>query len=122
MAPLLVASIMAMISSQGGLTQPAGGAVDSHSAGAPSAVQSSSVPREHFVGHIVEEPGGIEHMTECDAPTEEYYDRLNEYMVKRHPQASKFVLEHSASLEVFLDMSIIAGFSFGVEKSANHSV
>jgi hypothetical protein len=38
-------------------------------------------------------------------------------MEKRHPKASKFILEHLASLEPFLDTSIVSGFSFGVNKA-----
>ena len=72
---------------------------------------------EHPVFHIVEEPGAIDHMADCEVPTEEYYDALKEDMSRRHPKASKFMLEHLSCLETFLDTSIIAGFSFGIVKA-----
>ena len=72
---------------------------------------------EHPVCHIVEQPGGIEFMTDCEVPTEEYYDRLAEDLRKRHPKAASWVLEHAVSLEAFLDTSIVAGFSYGVDKA-----
>ena len=31
---------------------------------------------EHPVYHIVEEPGAVEHMADCEVPTEEYYTML----------------------------------------------
>ena len=72
---------------------------------------------EHPVFHIVEEPGAIDHMADCEVPTEEYYDALKRDMASRHPKASKFMLEHLSCLEVFLDTSIVAGFSFGIAKA-----
>ena len=69
------------------------------------------------VYHIVEEPGAIERMTEVEVPTEYYYDRLREDMKKRHPNASWHVLDHAVSLEAFLDVSILSGFSFGIDKA-----
>ena len=62
--------------------------------------------------HIVQQPGGIEHMADCEVPTEEYYDRLTEDLRRRHPKAASWVLEHAVSLEAFLDTSIVAGFSY----------
>ena len=56
-------------------------------------------------------------MTDCEVPTEEYYAALAADMAKRHPKAAPWVLEHLASLEPFLDTSIVAGFSFGVNKA-----
>ena len=38
-------------------------------------------------------------------------------MKKGHPDATKAMLEHVASQEVFLDVSIVAGFSFGISKA-----
>ena len=78
---------------------------------------SSAMAREYQVCHIVEQPGGIEHMTDCEVPTEEYYDRLTEDLRRRHPKAASWVLEHAVSLEAFLDTSIVAGFSYGVDKA-----
>lgn len=38
-------------------------------------------------------------------------------MKKRHPDANVSVMEHLSSLEVFLDTSILAGFSFCADKA-----
>ena len=38
-------------------------------------------------------------------------------MRKAHPKASKHVISHLLALEAFFDNSILAGFSFGVEKA-----
>ena len=83
----------------------------------PAAAAHPVNVREHPVYHIVEEPGGIEHMVDCEMPTEEYYGALSADMAQRHPKAQKWVLEHLATLEPFLDNSIVAGFSFGVNKA-----
>ena len=56
-------------------------------------------------------------MTEVEVPTQYYYDRLREDFKKRHPNASWHVLEHAVSLEAFLDVSILSGFSFGIDKA-----
>ena len=72
---------------------------------------------EHPVFHIVEEPGGIKHLTECEVPTEEYNDARIADLVGRHPKLSAGVAEHIAALEPFLDTSILAGFSYGVNKA-----
>ena len=78
----------------------------------------STNPKEHRpVFHIVEEPGSIEKMLEVEVPCEYYYEKLKEDMSKRHPKASKHVIDHLVSLEAFLDVSILSGFSFGVEKA-----
>ena len=78
----------------------------------------STNPKEHHpVFHIVEEPGSIEKMLEVEVPCEYYYEKLKEDMSKRHPKASKHVVDHLVSLEAFLDVSILSGFSFGVEKA-----
>ena len=74
-------------------------------------------PIEHEVYHIVEDPGGISHLVDCEVPTEGYYLKLAEDMSKRHPNASRFVLEHLAELEPFLDVSILSGFSYGINKA-----
>jgi len=71
----------------------------------------------HPAFHIVEEPGKIEHMTEVEVPTEYYYEKLREDLAARHPGASWHVLDHALSLEAFLDVSILSGFSFGVDKA-----
>ena len=57
-------------------------------------------------------------MTDCEVPAEEYYAALAEDTKKRHPKASKVVLEHLGALEPFLDTSIVAGFSYGVDKAS----
>jgi hypothetical protein len=72
----------------------------------------------HPVYHIVEEPGGISTLTDVECPTEEYYDALATDMAARHPDAAPYVLEHLAALEVFLDTSILAGFSYGTGAKA----
>ncbi len=72
---------------------------------------------KHPVFHIVEEPGGIRHLVDCEVPTEEYYDALAADMATRHPDATPSVLEHLQALEPFLDTSILSGFSFGVNKA-----
>ena len=38
-------------------------------------------------------------------------------MGERHPKASRFILDHVVSLEAMLDLSILSGFSFGIEKA-----
>ena len=72
---------------------------------------------EHPVFHIVEEPGGIKYLTECEVPTEEYNDARIADLIARHPKLSAGVAEHIAALEPFLDVSILAGFSYGVNKA-----
>ena len=62
--------------------------------------------------HIVEEPGGIRHLTEVEVPTEEYNQARIADLIKRHPNLSQGVAEHLAALEPFLDVSILAGFSY----------
>jgi hypothetical protein len=85
--------------------------------GAPADTAQSVNVTEYPIGHIVEEPGGIEHMADCEMPTEYYYTALAVDMKKRHPKGSAFVMEHVAALEPFLDLSIIAGFSYGINKA-----
>ena len=65
----------------------------------------------------MEEPGGIKYLTECEVPTEEYNDARVADLVGRHPKLSAGVAEHIAALEPFLDTSILAGFSYGVNKA-----
>ena len=55
-------------------------------------------------------------MSECEAPTEVYNEARLQDLSKRHPNLSPGILEHLGALEPFLDTSIIAGFSYGVEK------
>eukprot|EP00969_Alexandrium_andersonii_P277782 12278635-Alexandrium_andersonii.AAC.1 len=38
-------------------------------------------------------------------------------MAARHPKVCPHVLDHVLSLEAFLDVSILSGFSFGLEKA-----
>ena len=56
-------------------------------------------------------------MVDVECPTEEYYDALAADMKSRHSKAASYVLEHLSHLEVFLDTSIVAGFSFGSDKA-----
>ena len=72
----------------------------------------------HPVFHIVEEPGGIRHLTECEVPTETYNKARAADMKARHPNTSPGVLEHLEALEPFLDTSIVAGFSYGINKAS----
>ena len=76
-----------------------------------------SEPIVHEVYHIVEDPGGIEHLVDCEVPTEKYYEELAKDMRARHPKASRFLLDHLNELEAFLDVSILSGFSYGVNKA-----
>ena len=74
-------------------------------------------PAPNHVGHIIEEPGGIRHMVDCEVPPDAYYVELEKDMIRRHPRANKHVISHLQALEAFFDNSILAGFSFGVEKA-----
>ena len=69
------------------------------------------------VFHIVEEPGGIRHLTECEVPTEEFNAARTADIAARYPNLSPGVLEHLDALEPFLNTSIVAGFSYGVNKA-----
>ena len=71
---------------------------------------------EQPVFHIVEEAGGIRHLTECEVPTAVYNDVRTADLAARYPDLSPGVLEHLSTLEPFLDTSILAGFSYGVSK------
>ena len=71
----------------------------------------------HPVFHIVEEPGGIRHLTDCEVPTEEYNAARSADLAAKYPNLSPGLLEHLEALEPFLDTSIVAGFSYGVEKA-----
>ena len=44
--------------------------------------------------HIVEDPGGIEHLVDCEVPTEKYYEELAKDMRARHPKTSRFLLDN----------------------------
>ena len=83
---------------------------------ASQAAKDSKQPAT-LVGHIVEDPGGIETLVDCEVPTEEYNAARVADLSARHPGASAGVLEHLAALEPFLDTSITAGFSYGVDKA-----
>ena len=72
----------------------------------------------HPVFHIIEEPGGIRYLTECEVPTEEYNTARIEDLARRYPKTSPGVIEHLSALEPFLDTSILAGFSYGVSKAS----
>jgi hypothetical protein len=71
----------------------------------------------HHVGHVVEEPGGIDRLAEVETPTEYYYSALRKDMGERYGDVDPHVLDHLLSVEAFLDKSILSGFSFGVEKA-----
>ena len=65
----------------------------------------------------VEDTRAVDRMVELERPTEEYYKLLRQDMSKGHPKVPGHVLDHLLSLEAFMDVSIINGFSFGVEKA-----
>ena len=69
------------------------------------------------VYHIIEEPGKVDLMAE-ELPTDYYYERSRARLQTEFPQASVHVIDHLEALEAFLDKSIAAGFSFGVEKAS----
>ena len=69
------------------------------------------------MSHIIEEPVALGYLTDVACPTEEYYIMLSADMLRRHPKASKDVLEHLSALEVLLDTSILSGFSYGAAKA-----
>ena len=48
----------------------------------------------HPVFHIIEEPGAIRYLTECEVPTEEYNAARAADLAVRHPHCSPGVLEH----------------------------
>ena len=82
------------------------------------ATSTSAEPLVQEVFHIVEDPGGVEQLVDCEVPTEYYYERLAEDMARRHPKANRFLLEHLSELEPFLDVSILSGFSYGINKAS----
>ena len=55
---------------------------------------------------------------DCEVPTQEYNDARAADLAARHPNTSPGVLEHLDALEPFLDTSILAGFSYGVNKAS----
>ena len=74
------------------------------------------------VYHIVEEAGAIDWRNEVQVPTEEYYEALRQDLDQRFPKASRFVLDHLISLEALLDIAILSGFSFGLDKAKPFAV
>ena len=74
---------------------------------------------EHTSYHIVEEPGAIDWRNEIEVPTEEYYDALRADMKKRFEKlgVTEHGLDHVISVEALLDIAILSGFSFGIEKA-----
>ena len=66
--------------------------------------------------HIVETAGALDLLAE-EGPTDEYYNRLRQYMGKKFPGASGHLLDHLEALESFLDRSIAAGMTFGIDKA-----
>ncbi len=69
------------------------------------------------VYHIVEQPGSIERMVEVEIPPEAYYEALRADMGERHSKVPWHVLDNMESLDAFLDVSIMAEFSYGAEKA-----
>eukprot|EP00435_Cladocopium_sp_Y103_P042487 s1035_g11.t1 len=67
--------------------------------------------------HIVETPGALDLLAE-EGPTDEYYDRLRKHMGAKYPNASEHLLDHLEALESFLDRSIAAGVTFGIDKAS----
>ena len=74
-------------------------------------------PVVHEVYHIVEDPRGIRVSMDCEVPSERYYEKLAEDMVKRHPKASMSLLEHLGELVTCLDVPILSSFSYGSNKA-----
>ena len=77
------------------------------------------VPEERLgdqVLHIMEDVSSMARMAET-LPTDEYYSLLRSDMGLRHPKVDPHLLDHLETLEAFLDTSIMAGVSFGVEKA-----
>jgi len=66
--------------------------------------------------YIVETPGVLDLLAE-EGPTDEYFNRLRRYMGKKFSGASGHLLDHLEALEPFLDRSIAAGMTFGIEKA-----
>lgn len=85
--------------------------------GGPSNTLDASSLRSGQTYHIVEDVGAIDRMTETEVPSEEYYRALRADMGKRHPSADPHVLDHLLSLEALLDVSIVSGFPFGIDKA-----
>ena len=71
----------------------------------------------HDQGHVVEDTLGIAITSDIETPTDYYYEQLEKDMKARHSKASDSILEHCISLEAFLDVSVLFGFSFGAEKA-----
>ena len=68
------------------------------------------------VYHIVETPGAPDLLAE-EGPTDKYYQRLRADLSERYPAASEHLLDHLEALEAFLDKSIMAGVTFGIDKA-----
>jgi hypothetical protein len=68
------------------------------------------------VYHIVETPGALDLLAE-EGPTDKYYQRLRADLSERYPAASEHLLDHLEALEAFLDKSIMAGVTFGIDKA-----
>ena len=62
----------------------------SAAASAPMEVNTVTNP----VFHIVEEPGSIRYMADCEIPTQACYDALAVAVKRRHPKTSVGLLEH----------------------------
>jgi len=79
----------------------------------PENVDLSKYP----IHHIVEEVGTMDQIVEVDSPSEGYYTAYRRYLEKKHPEVSVHFMDHMISTAVFLDRSIVSGFSFGVSKA-----
>ena len=90
-----------------------------HASGVQWAVQeaASQDAKAGDIYHIVEVPGGVQRMVDCEVPTEYYYKALEKHMRAKFPRASEHMIEHLMALESFLDVSIVAGFSYGTSKA-----
>ena len=87
------------------------------SGGAKPGTTAGALATDNKVGHILEDPGGIAHLIGVEVPTEYYYEAYGKDLLARHPKASPDVHEHMRSLAVFLDTSILSGFSYGSAKA-----
>ena len=77
------------------------------------------VPEERLgdqVLHIMEDVSSMARLAET-LPTDTYYSLLRSDMGLRHPKVDPHLLDYLETLEAFLDTSIMAGVSFGVEKA-----
>ena len=67
--------------------------------------------------HILLDEPQLDYLFEVEMPPEGYYTAFRKWLSKMHPNADPFLLDHLESLEVLADVSIVSGFSFGVDKA-----